>query len=151
MSANVRKIGYDLVHIFVRFPSLNIPNGATILSANIKFYMYTISGNIYTRFYCQAIDNAPVIPDSTDTSSLTWTTNYVTFNSWSGVGLTDNLTPDLSVIIQEVINRPGWVSGNALKILWKCVEPTARYNSKTIYTSEYLSEYTPELILTYIT
>jgi hypothetical protein len=29
----------------------------------------------------------------------------------------DQRTPDITLIIQEIVNRPGWTSGNALAII----------------------------------
>ncbi|NNE69365.1 MAG: hypothetical protein HKN29_03255, partial [Rhodothermales bacterium] len=70
----------------------------------------------------EATDNAEAFSSSahdiTDRArtlaSATWSPN-----DWDSVGEagSDQLTPDLSALIQEVVSRPGWSAGNSLAFI----------------------------------
>jgi len=114
----------------MRFNKLAIPNGATITKAwvvfeadevgaskNINPCMLTIKG--------QAADNAPefakdsVTPNlisgrPTTTASVTWSPPDWMVEHEKGAGQT---TPDIKAIIQEIVSRSGWASGNSIVIL----------------------------------
>ena len=105
----------------LRYRNLNIPQGATILSARIQFTTFgtnnqnpsvlTIAG--------EAADNSGQFQNvANNITSRAQTSSSVGWSpaAWNLVGEAgpDQLTPDLSSIVQEVVNRPGWASGNAL-------------------------------------
>ncbi len=106
----------------VRFSGLAIPRGATIRSATIQFRAdksERSSGTFTLR--AQASDSASAFTSAAfDLSSRPKTTAAV---SWSvpewvgGAAGTKQRTPDLTTLLQEVVNRPGWASGNALAVL----------------------------------
>ncbi len=101
----------------MRFRDLAIPRGATITSARIAFETdETDSGSAALLLRAQAIDDAPAFSSvDFDLSSRSTTTAEVTWNppSWPTLG-EKRQTPDLSTLVQEVVDRPGWQSGNSL-------------------------------------
>ena len=67
----------------------------------------------------QAADGAQTFVNSIgDISSRAKTAASVNWSpaGWTSIGAVDQ-TPDLSAIIQEIVNRPGWVSGNSLVLI----------------------------------
>jgi len=67
----------------------------------------------------QASDNAPTFTSTaSNISSRTKTTASVPWTpaAWNTVGESgpDQRTPNLAAVIQEVVRRPGWASGNAI-------------------------------------
>ena len=102
----------------IRFQNLAIPQGATITNAYITFTAKTIdTGVTNLNFYGEAADNAVTFSTTTyDITSRTKTTASVTWSSVPGWNTIDeeHQTPDLTAAIQEVVNRAGWSSGNAL-------------------------------------
>ncbi|HZN41543.1 MAG TPA: hypothetical protein VFD82_22245 [Planctomycetota bacterium] len=103
-----------------RFASLTIPAGAVIMSANIQFTTETATTTGTQLFIAgQASDNALTFQGQANNISLRpVTAARVTWQplSWTVVGQAgDNQrTPNLKNVVQEITNRPGWVSGNAM-------------------------------------
>ena len=106
----------------MRFSSMGIPVGATITNAYIEFTVDEVSTGTPSdlNFYAQAADSAGTFSSTTnDISSRQKTATGVAWNSvpgWPTVAATHQ-TPDLSAIIQEVVDRPGWASGNAIVVI----------------------------------
>ena len=107
----------------LRFPGLSIPQGATILSAWVQFETDEVStAGTSLRFEAQAVDSAPEFTTATgDVSSRARSAAWIPWSppAWDTVGEAgaDQRTPDLTVLIQEIIDRPGWVAGNSLAVI----------------------------------
>lgn len=107
--------------IGLRFQNITIPQGATITGATI---MFTSNSNLSgpdanARIYGQAIDSAPTFAASANNiSSRARTTTFVDWigiAGWStGESGPDTTTPGLAAIVQEIVNRSSWSSGNAI-------------------------------------
>lgn len=116
---------------FWRFTAVTIPNGATITAATLTVRA-TSGGDTAT---CLAVlkgddkDNQAAYTNSGDitgnfvatTASVNWTLS----TTWSG----DQVSPDISSIIQEIVNRAGWASGNALQV---CADYNATSGSRYV-------------------
>ncbi len=107
----------------LRFTDLTIPPGAEITSAIIQFTADEVNTEpTALTVRAQAADNALTFnsPDF-DLSSRPTTTSQVAWNppAWNSVGESGlaQQTPDLKSVLQEVVNRPGWASGNAAVFL----------------------------------
>jgi len=104
--------------IYVRFTGVTIPGNATITAATLTF---TSGGNTGSpppmAIKVEAADNAAAITSRTDVLARTRaaTTKAWTPATWvaSGTAIT---TVDFAAVLQQVISRPGWVSGNAVQI-----------------------------------
>nr|WP_241737506.1 PilC/PilY family type IV pilus protein [Neptunicella marina] len=105
----------------LRFEQLQIPRGATINSAYLRFTSdsYNVSAaNI--RFYGEASGNSDSFSGSSgDISSRAKTSSYVDWNTDNDWPNTNEqfVTPDITSVIQEVVNRGDWCGGNALSLL----------------------------------
>jgi hypothetical protein len=107
----------------MRFAGITIPQGAQVLSAYIQFQ--TDEARTETTslsFAGQASDNAPTFAiNQRDISSRLFTTARIAWSlpPWTieGEAGPGQRTPDLEAIVQEIVNRPGWVSGNSLAII----------------------------------
>ena len=105
----------------MRFNNITVPLGATILSAYVEFEVdETGSDSTSVTIQGQAIDNAPAFANvNNDLTSRARTVAQISWNDippWT-VTSAKWQTPDLSPIIQETVNRPGWASGNSIAIL----------------------------------
>ncbi|MGH7404527.1 MAG: DUF2341 domain-containing protein [Candidatus Methylomirabilales bacterium] len=104
----------------VRFQNITIPQGSAITNAYIEFTAtQNKSGTTSLTFHGEASDNAPTFASASwNISTRTTTSASVTWSSvpsWSS-----NLayqTPNLSAVIQEIVDRSGWASGNSLVII----------------------------------
>lgn len=104
-----------------RFQNVTIPQGATIHSAVLTIFVGSSTGDEPKHtFYGQAADDAGVFTTgASNISSRTRTTaNVLWDNADLGVsGITAKAVPDMATVVQEIVNRAGWASGNALVIV----------------------------------
>lgn len=110
--------------IGIRFNNVQIDNSFPVAQAYIQFTVdETVNLNpCHLTIYGQAFDNAESFSlGQYDISSRPTTTASVEWNppAWTVAGHTDaeQRTPDIASVIQEVVNRPGWVRGNSLVII----------------------------------
>lgn len=110
-------------HIGLRFNGIAIPNGATIISANVNFVVDEDVDNpqpVVMNIHGEAVDNSATFTASPfDISSRPQTTASVDWNIpvWTTVGTHQN-SADLKDIIQEIVNRAGWEYDNSLSIIF---------------------------------
>ena len=107
----------------IRFTGVDIPQGATIVNAYVQFQVDE-TGSVATSLTIEGedIDDAlTFISSSGNISSRIRTIADVSWSpvAWSTVGEAgpEQRTPDVSQIIQEIVARPGWLSGNALAVI----------------------------------
>jgi len=107
----------------MRFTGVTIPQGATVASAYVQFKVdETDFGSASLTIRGEGVDDAPAFADSDyDITSRTTTTAAVAWSppAWWIVGQVgpDQRTPNIVSVIQEIVDRPGWTSGNALVII----------------------------------
>lgn len=110
----------DLVGM--RFSGIDIPQGSIISNAYIQFQVDEVrSGDPTLTLNGESADNAAQFTAANfDISSRAQTIASVPWDppSWGVVGAAgpDQRTPNIAAIIQEIVSRPGWTSGNALVI-----------------------------------
>lgn len=105
------------LHTGVRFNNVGIPPGAIVTKAFIRFTAEAndATDTVNTDIYGEDVDDAPTFSTYADFMARTRTTAKV---DWDAVphfvaGSTYD-TPDLSAIIQEIIDRPGWSAANSV-------------------------------------
>lgn len=107
----------------LRFNRVEIPQGATITDTFVQFKTDEKSRrDASLTIQGEAIDNAPTFTSSnSNISSRRRTTAAVPWSpqAWRKVGKSGpkQQTPNLAAIIQEIVDRPGWSSGNSLVII----------------------------------
>jgi hypothetical protein len=107
----------------MRFTDVSVPRGVTITNAWIQFQVDEESSEPTSLVLtAHAADNAPAISSADgDLSSRVPTTSSVAWSPpvWHSVGDAGpgQRTPDLAPVLQQIINRSGWTSGNAMLIL----------------------------------
>lgn len=120
----------------LRFQGIDIPNGAIVNSAYIEFTAdESQSSGASMTIYGQDDDNPSSFSGSSnDISSRTRTGASVTWspNGWSSEEIgPDTQTDDLSSIIQEIIDRPGWVPGNSMGFIFEGTGTRSAYSFDT--------------------
>jgi hypothetical protein len=104
----------------LRFTGVTIPRGATIRTAYIQFQAdETQSEATSLTIEGQATDNPPAFSTSKFNVSSRPRTSAVTWSpvpAWTNVGDAGpaQRTPALTTIVQALVNRSGWNSGNAM-------------------------------------
>jgi hypothetical protein len=107
----------------LRFVGLNIPQGANITSANIQFTCdETNSGTTNLLIRGHDTNNSSAFTTSSyNVSSRSKTSASVSWSpsAWNSVGQAGSAqrTPDISAVIQEIVNRSGYGSSSAITIL----------------------------------
>ena len=109
-SAGDQKIG-------LRFTNVVIPRGAYISAASIEFEVdETNSGATALTIRAQESDNAPAFTTAAfNVSNRTLTSAAVNWTPpvWEALNV-KQVTPDLTALVQAIVNRSGWNSGNSL-------------------------------------
>jgi len=101
-----------------RFSGVAIPAGATINAAWLTIRT-TANDDPDLDIYGQAADDAATFAATSYNISGRSRTAAKTNWTASNVGTSQLIdTPDIKTVIQEIVNRPGWASGNALAILF---------------------------------
>ncbi|HFD12261.1 MAG TPA: hypothetical protein ENJ32_07310, partial [Crenotrichaceae bacterium] len=108
----------------LRFNNITIPQGATILDAYIQFTTKGKSSEATNlTLEGEATDNALTFVNNitNNISARPRTTASVSWSPvpWDVIGEAgvNQSTPNLTSIVQEIVNRGGWVSGNSLAII----------------------------------
>ncbi|XOV78880.1 MAG: PilC/PilY family type IV pilus protein [Aestuariibacter sp.] len=107
--------------IGLRFEDINIPRDATISSAYIEFTAYRNRSTSGSGFTISAA-NEPnpssfssypryLLRDKAKTAGVSWTN----IPSWSKNSTYQS--PDISSVVQAIVNRSDWVTGNALMLI----------------------------------
>lgn len=115
-----------------RFINVTVSRGATINSAIWQgFQTGDLTGTPTLVVQAEAADNAATfIGTCADFDNRATTTAFV---NWTpGTGLNQfHSSPDLKTIIQEIVDRPGWASGNALVIFiqWNGTDLEGNYRT----------------------
>jgi hypothetical protein len=136
-----------------RFTNITIPKSAPITTANFQVYADD-SGFDDADFYVYAenVDNSANFTTTADVYDRLHSSGTKLSAGWySGTGLVNTWfgsTVDISPVIQTVINRSGWSSGNALTILAAGTTLTNRQFKVIAYEST-LTTLTPKLHIEY--
>jgi len=134
----------------IRFTGVTIPAGAVVTSAYLQFTNAVNNSSVASLVVSgQAADNAIGFGNgNNDISNRPRTTATVAWApvAWNTVGQAgvDQRTPDLTSVVQQVVSRPGWVSGNALVFI---ITGTAGTRSATSFNGSSTNQ--PKLVLTY--
>ena len=98
----------------LRFSSINIPQNTTLTSAILQVNVPADYASINTTVYGENTDNALNFSNSNPLpSARARTSSSVSWNSSGSGWISKNITS----LAQEIINRAGWSSGNALNII----------------------------------
>lgn len=114
----------------VRFRNITIPKGAYIVSARIVFTVDATDKNAdpsVVSIKAQSADNPDAFNGSamfnisarpTSSDSVVWN---IPAGSWTTVGAAgaDQTTPNIRSLVQTLVNRDGWASGNAMVFIMR--------------------------------
>ncbi len=105
----------------VRFPNLSVPPGATVVQAYVQFWTdETTTGASSMTIRAEAADNAAAYAGTASNISGRATTGSVPWSppDWPTVGQGGNAqrTSDVSALVQAIVGRAGWSSGNAMAL-----------------------------------
>ena len=120
-------MGYTGTHTYktyARFPGISIPKNATISSAYVRWVVYDrYLGSVVMSIACENVDDSAALTTWDNFKNRPLTSSPVTWNfSTSGNSNGDiKNTPSIKDAVQSIVNRSGWVSGNALLVAFTYV------------------------------
>lgn len=122
----IGQIASTFYEAWYHFSDIDIPQGATIIEAKMKFYGYaSVGDDVNARIRLNDSDNAVAPANFAAFVSLAATTAYTNWNdidTW--VANQVYYTPDIASAVQEVVDRTGWTSGNAMMLIVQYVSAT---------------------------
>jgi hypothetical protein len=132
------------------FRNVNIPKGTLILSARLKIRSHNsrLTDVAYGVIQAEAANNAAAFGSSRHIASLLRTTASVNWDleqPWSQDEWYES--PDIADVIQEVVNRGGWSSNNAMAILYS-TRSEGGYRNFSAYDRG--SDYAAKLEITFV-
>jgi len=116
----------------MRYPNVLVPAGKVIDAAVLYMRCRTSkTGTMNSRIRAQKAANPITFSDITDFDARVWTDEYINWDeieAWSAPLY--YTSDDFKAVVQEVINLPGWASGNAMVILWDDWEGRSSLNAE---------------------
>ncbi len=107
---------YTYTKSYFRFQNIGISQGATIQSAYLKVVYYTGSGTADLKIVGTDADNAAAPSHSSDGDTSLHTSAVVSWSNPSTHSTNYQTSPDIKTVIQEIVDRGGWSSGNAIML-----------------------------------
>lgn len=103
------------INVGLRFPALAIDQGQQIDLAEIKVYQHDYTGNGVATWFGHDVDDAPAWASTTNLPRNITRTSA----SASVVAGTNGtvVAQDVTAIVQEILDRGGWTSGNDMAFL----------------------------------
>lgn len=135
---------------------LNIARNATIDSARVFMTTYFVTGTwnstdtISIRAY--AVDNVTAFADGEENNVLghaTLGTDSVAWSNTSGTADVVNMSPDIKTIIQSLVNRRSWTSGNYIGLTFDIIRHKHTAHQVTFYGGEIALATAPRIIVYY--
>lgn len=115
---------------FFRWTNVTVPADAVVSAATMTAVKTTGSGTCDIRIALEAADD-PAFPTSkADAEGRTVTSAYAHLNTAPGNGL--YTSPDMSATCQEVFDRGGWGSGQAIQCHWRDASSAGTFQAYTI-------------------
>ena len=150
----------------MRFLNVTIPQGATINAANLVFTCYVAGSGttVNTRITGNDVDDAVTWSTLADFQARRGTViggandNYITaaqvdwdsIPAWSADEQgADTTSPEIKTVIQEIIDRVGWSSGNDLALFWDDFDNRSS-SFRRAYAYDGSTTKCPQLVITYI-
>ncbi len=152
-SANDLDFGSD--YIAVRFDEVTLPQGATIVSARIEFTAKNNWSSVVTdlAIRAEASDDAPFL-DVTNPYNISNRAVTAASAAWTPPDWVAGFrysTSDLTAVVQEVVDRSGWASGNAMLFRFDGTGfPTTATGHREAQSRESGAAVGPTLHITYI-
>jgi len=119
-----------------RFPGVTIPNAATINSATFTIHVIAVAGSSTDLYvYANDVDNAAAFSTTNRPQHASWTRTTASAVTASGTTADVDVAFNVASIVQEIVDRAGWVSGNAIAFEVD-MDAAETYNTITVRDQE---------------
>jgi len=155
--------GAERMGFGTRFPGINISSGSTIDAAKLIIYAKTsdASENVNTTIQGHDVDDSTPFSDFANYKNrrgIDGGTDFTTTASvaWNNIAAwtigTDYDSPEIKSIIQEIVDRGGWASGQAITIFWDDHDDNSTHtgtNRRATYSRNGHASVCPKLSIIY--
>jgi len=146
----------------MRFTTIAIAQGATIAEAYLTLRCKTASSSttVNTRISAEDVDDADTFADDGAAFDTRWAARTTARMDWDAIDAwtadtdynssTTDGTTTFASIIQEIVDRGGWASGQDIVIFWEDFEDrsTDALALRYAYSYDGSSTYCPQLVIT---
>ena len=143
----------------MRFTNIAIPRGATISSAYLRFRCNSSESGttVNTKISAEDVDDAPTFADSASEFVNRYNNHTAAMVNWDNIpawaaGI-DYDSPEIKTVIQEVVDRAGWASGNDMVLFWEDYDNRSTFNNdawRWAYSYDGSTTYAPKLVIEYV-
>ncbi len=144
--------GQTACYTGLRFTNINLPKGSIINSAYVEYNAAQSNSlaNVAVEIAGHDSDNSSLFSSSNKPSQRTLTAAKVTpqtdtvvaANQWYRLG-------NISSIVQEVIDRDNWQTGNSISLIIRATSPTEQDTGILAHSYDGNSERAPRLVIIY--
>lgn len=109
----------------MRFLNITIPRGSTIVAAHLTFTGSEADSGVVvnTRISAEDVDTAAAMPATGAAFDTRFSGHTTARIDWDAIPAwtvdTEYQSPEIKTVIQEIVDRPGWISGNNIVIFWE--------------------------------
>lgn len=140
--------GSDVYNAWARFPTVAVPQGQTLRTATLTIQSASSqSATLDIEVFFNDADDAAAPTTYADYNSKTTTTASATFSISSSWSSGEEVELDVTSVVQEVVNRGGWSSGNAMMAL---IKDNSSANSRICRSLDFTVPYATKLTLTFV-
>jgi len=144
--------------IGMRFLNLTIPQGTTIDGAylTLRCPASGATNTVNSRISAEDVDDAPTFADNKAAFDSRWAARTAARVAWDGIGAwtanNNYNSPEIKTVIQEIVDRGGWASGQDMVIFWddfddRSTHATGAYRIALSYDGSAANA--PKLVVTY--
>ena len=136
---------------FLRFTTIDIPQGSTIASAKIQMKYSGFQSNSVgetIKISAEDVDDATAPTNTSDVINATLTTANST---WTIPSMTTNTyydSQDITGVIQEIVNRSGWTANNDINIILHDASTSADWYARW-WSHNKGAAHAPKLVINY--
>jgi hypothetical protein len=112
----------------MRFTNVTIPPGSVITAAylTLRARLSESGTACLTRISAEDVDDAPTFADDLAVFITRWNARTAARVNWDNIpnwtADTNYNSPEIKTVIQEIVDRAGWASGNDIVIFWEDFE-----------------------------
>jgi hypothetical protein len=146
--------GEDNFGCGLRFTNITVPQEAKVTYARLEFCASCDDESpVKTKIHGENIGNAPTFSTLVDFDARNWTSAFVFWDDIPAWKTSEwYFSPDISEIIQEIVDRSDWKSGNSMTMIWEDFESRSiSYieNSRRAWSHDANPTLAPRLLIDY--
>lgn len=144
---------FGQAHVGYRFRNVTVAKNATITSAKFVVLQHRYYGSTVASvgtWYGWNVDNAPQFSTTNKPSTIVGANRTTASAPWVDTASPDGyetmVEHDVTPIVQELVNRAGWASGNSMALFALSASPSVSLQ----YVMDYYSGFRPAMLVIYV-